>query len=134
MVGKLTLKYLPQVVDVILSLFFFFLAVHVVQKKINWSNKEAIIVIADEQQKKRPSIHCAEKDNKNDGEKKKRKSREEAREDKSLSKRFKEGPNESSNLKRNERQEREFLQLNESIEKLYDSTRNARRQKKDVLF
>jgi hypothetical protein len=45
----------------------FFLAVHVVQKKINWANKEAIIVIADEQQKKRPSIQPAEKNNKNRG-------------------------------------------------------------------
>jgi hypothetical protein len=46
----------------------FFLAVHVVQKKINWANKEAIIVIADEQEKKRPYLsayvtiffHCFE--------------------------------------------------------------------------
>ena len=59
-----------------------------VQKKINWANKEAIIVIADEQEKKCPSIQPAEKDNKNNGEKKKRKSHKEA---KSLSERFKEG-------------------------------------------
>ena len=47
-----------------------------------------------------------ERNNNTEGEKKKIESREEAKEDKSLSKRLKEsGQNVSSNLKRNERQE-----------------------------
>lgn len=60
------------------------LAVHVVQKKINWGNKEAI-VISDKQEKKSAPITPAV----NKGEKKKRKSRQEVKEDKSLSKKFK---------------------------------------------
>ena len=108
-----------------LTQLFFFLAVHVVQKKISWANKDAVVVIADQQQKNHPSIPPAEKNNNTESEKKKRKSREEAKEDKSLSKRLKEsGQNVSSDLKRNERQEREFQQLNEGIEKLNESARN----------
>ena len=95
------------------------MAVHVIQKKINWANKDGVVVIADQQQQKHPSILPTERNNNTEGEKKKRKSCEEAKEDKSLSKRLKEnGQNVSSNLKRNERQEREFQQLNECIEKL----------------
>ena len=84
----------------------FLLAVHVVQKKINWANKDAVVVVADQLQNKHPSMPRTERNNNTEGEKKKIKSREEAKEDKSLSKRLKEsGQNVSSNLKRNERQE-----------------------------
>jgi len=80
------------------------LAVHVVQKKINWANKDGVVVIADQQPKKHPSIPPTERNNNTEGEKKKRKSREEAKEDNSLSKRLKEsGHNVSSNLNRDER-------------------------------
>jgi len=83
-----------------------FLAVHVVQKKVNWANKDVVVVVADQQQKKHPYMPRTERNNNTEGEKKKRKSREEAKADKSLSKRLKEsGQNVSSNLKRNERQE-----------------------------
>lgn len=99
-----------------------------VQKKINWGNKEAVVVITDKQEKREPPIPPAEKINANEGEKKKRKSREEAKEDKSLSKKFKESGQKGSNdLKRNERQEHEFQQLNEGIEKLNYITRNGKK-------
>ena len=96
------------------------LAVHVVQKKINWGNKEAI-VISDKQEKKSAPITPAV----NKGEKKKRKSRQEAKEDKPLSKKFKEsGQNVTNDWKRNKRQEHEFQQLNEGIEKPTYTTLN----------
>ena len=62
------------------------MAVYVVQKKINWANKDTVEVIADQQQKKHPSIPRTERNNNTEGEKKERKSRQEAKEDKSLSK------------------------------------------------
>lgn len=80
MLYKLVLNNLQVNSHVIMSLVSP-LAVHVVQKKINWGNKEAI-VISDKQEKKSPPITPAV----NEGEKKKRKSRQEAKEDKSLSK------------------------------------------------
>lgn len=57
------------------------MAVHVVQKKINWANKDGVVVIADQQQKKHPSILPTERKNNTEGEKKKRKSCQEAKED-----------------------------------------------------
>ena len=62
------------------------MAVYVVQKKINWANKDTVVVIADRQQRKHPSIPPTERNNNTEGEKRERKSREEAKEDKSSSK------------------------------------------------
>ena len=49
------------------------MAVHVVQKKINWANKDAVVVVADHQQKKHPSMPRTERNNNTEGDKRKEK-------------------------------------------------------------